>query len=557
MVSPFSIVENGDNGESARNLSRPVMLVGFLAQTNLGLGYLASVLRQQGYRVQIVDFELDPERIVEVARSLDPLLIGFSLIFQFYIERFRSLMILLREAGITCHFTMGGHFPSLSYQQALDFIPEVDSVVRFEGEETLLEMVDRIGAGRDWRGIRGIAFRRHNEIVANPLRPLVKNLDCLPYPDREYEPELVLGHPILPILASRGCARTCSFCSIHMFYRTAPGKVVRTRKPAQVVREMQYLYEQRGATVFLFQDDDFPLFGPVWKRWAREFVAELHRSGLAKRVLWKISCRADSVDLELFAEMRAAGLYFVYMGLESGTDEGLKTLHKRITAVQNLRAVEILKQLDLVFQFGFMLFEPSTTFESIAGNLKFLHAIADDGSVAVAFCRMIPYDGTPIKDELVRTGRLKGDVCHPGYDFLDPRLDRFYHSLTQEVDLRGWVHGYGSLSPQINIAWSEVAVLERLFPPLGDMTEYKHALRDLTSACNRVLFRIVEDTARAFAEEQPNRWTKELLDRECELFLSRLLDLRDGFMLRHQNELLRALRREAIAEAAATSLAVA
>jgi anaerobic magnesium-protoporphyrin IX monomethyl ester cyclase len=553
MASHFSIIENSanrTNDESARDLSRPVMLVGFLAQANLGLGYLASVLREQGYRVEIVDFEFDAERIVQVARRLDPLLIGFSLIFQFYIERFRSLAVLLREVGITCHFTMGGHFPSLSYQHALDLVPELDSVVRFEGEETLLEMADRIGAGSDWRDIRGIAFRRDGEIVANPLRPLVKDLDSLPYPDRAYEPELVLGHPILPILASRGCARTCSFCSIHMFYRAAPGKVVRTRKPAQVVREMLHLYEERGATVFLFQDDDFPLFGQVWKRWAREFVAELHRSGLAKRVLWKISCRADAVDPELFAEMRAAGLYFVYMGLESGTEEGLKTLHKQITAAQNLRAVEILKQLDLTFQFGFMLFEPSTTFESIAENLKFLHAIADDGSVAVAFCRMIPYDGTPIKDELIRSGRLKGDICHPGYDFLDPRLDRFYHALTQVVDLRGWVHGYGSLSPQINIAWSEVAVLERLFPPLADMTEYKRALRDLTSASNGVLFEIVEDTARAFAEDQPNRWTKEMLDRECQRFLKELVDLRDGFMLRHQGELLRALGREAIAEAA-------
>jgi radical SAM superfamily enzyme YgiQ (UPF0313 family) len=445
---------------------------------------------------------------------------------------------------------MGGHFPSLSYQEALRFIPELDSVVRFEGEQTLLELVDLIGAGREWRGIAGIARCEGSEIIANPLRPLVEDLDELPYPDRAYEPELVLGHPIMPLLASRGCARTCSFCSIHMFYRSAPGKVVRTRKPAQVVREMRTLYEQHGTTIFLFQDDDFPLFGPVWRRWAREFVAEMHRSGLANKVLWKISCRADAVDPELFAEMRAAGLYFVYMGLESGTEEGLKTLHKQITAEQNLRAVQILKQLNLTFQFGFMLFEPSTTFESIRENLEFLRAIAGDGSVAVAFCRMIPYDGTPIKDELVRTGRLKGDICHPGYDFLDPRLDRFYYALTQVVDLRGWVHGYGSLSPQINIAWSEIDVLERLFPPLSDMAEYKQALRELTKASNGVLFRIVEDTARAYSDDVPNPWTREILETECKAFHGRLLDMRNGFMLRHQNQLLRALGQEPMVETA-------
>jgi hypothetical protein len=267
----------------------------------------------------------------------------------------------------------------------------------------------------------------------------------------------------------------------------------------------------------------------------------MHRSGLVGHVMWKISCRADAVDPELFAEMRAAGLYFVYMGLESGTEEGLKTLNKQISVEQNLLAVSILKKLDISFQFGFMLFEPSSTFQSIEENLRFLHAIVDDGCVAVTFCRMIPYDGTPIKDELVRTGRLKGDLCHPGYDFLDPRLDNFYHALTQVVDLTGWVHGYGSLSPQINIAWSEVAVLERLFPPLHDMSSYKQALRQLTRASNDILFQIVEDTSRAFSRNIDNPWSRELLDAECRRFLDTLLELRNGFILRHQETLLRAL----------------
>ena len=541
----FTILSSDANGaETPRDLCRPVMLIGFLAQANLGLGYLASVLREQGYRVEIVDFESDAERILEAARALDPVLIGFSLIFQFYIERFHSLIKLLRKGGVSCHFTMGGHFPSLSYQHTLELLPEIDSVVRFEGELTLLELADLIGTGRDWRSVMGIAFRKDGGIVANSPRRLIEDLDTLPYPDRSAQPSITLGHTVMPILASRGCARTCSFCSIHMFYRSAPGKVVRTRKPAEVVREMRYLHDESGVTIFLFQDDDFPLFGPVWQRWTRELVRELHRSGLVGRVVWKINCRADAVDPELFAEMRDAGLYFVYMGLESGTEEGLKTLHKQITVEQNLKAVEILKSLDLAFQFGFMLFEPSSTFQSIRENIAFLHAIVDDGSVAVTFCRMIPYDGTPIKDELLRTGRLKGDICHPGYDFLDPRLDRFYNSLTQVVDLTGWVHGYESLSPEINLAWSEVAILERLFSPLPEMGAYKRALSELTKASNRVLFEIVEDTARAFSDNVPNRWSKELLDVECQRFHTQLLDMRNGFMLRNQDALLRDLRRE-------------
>jgi len=131
---------------------------------------------------------------------------------------------------------------------------------------------------------------------------------------------------------------------------------------------MSLLHEKDGVTIFSFQDDDFPLYGIVWQRWAREFVSELHRRGLAGRVIWKINCRADAVDPALFSEMRDAGLYTVYMGLESGSEEGLSTLHKQITVEQNLRAVAILKQLDIMFEFGFMLFDPSTTFDSVADN---------------------------------------------------------------------------------------------------------------------------------------------------------------------------------------------
>src|SRR5690349_20101063 len=138
---------------------RPVMLVGFQNQGNLGLGYLAAVLRRAGYAVQVVDIEEDPSEIVRIARELNPILIGFSLIFQFFIDRYAALLYLLRTNGLDCHFTMGGHFPSLSYEQTLELVPELDSIVRFEGETTLLELVEAVVAGNDWREIHGLAYR--------------------------------------------------------------------------------------------------------------------------------------------------------------------------------------------------------------------------------------------------------------------------------------------------------------------------------------------------------------------------------------------------------------
>ena len=523
---------------------RPVILVGFQNQGNLGLGYLAAVLRRHDYAVLVIDIEQDPEEILRIASELNPILMGFSLIFQFFIDRYAALLYLLRQNGIDCHFTMGGHFPSLSYEQTLELVPELDSVVRFEGESTLVELVDAVTAGNDWREIHGIAFRNEHGVTVTKPRAVLEDLDQLPYPDRDFEPEAVIGRSIMPILASRGCARTCSFCSIHTFYRAAPGRIVRTRKPAEVVREMSLLHEERGTTIFLFQDDDFPLFGQVWRRWANEFVDELERSGLSKKVIWKMNCRADAVDRELFIRMRDAGLYLVYMGLESGSEQGLETLHKQITVEQNLRAVSILKSIGLMFEYGFMLLDPSSTFESIRENINFLRTILADGCLPVTFCRMLPYDGTPIKDELVRTGRIRGDVCNPDYDFLDPRIGEFYEALTELVSLSGWIHGLKAVTSQLGWAWHEVATVERLFPVLPGMEEYKETLRDITKRSNDLLLRVVEDLSYQFSDNILAQWTPADVEAAREHFLEELLRERNAFIYANEEILIDTLQRD-------------
>ena len=542
---PLRTIQQGqpDSGRG-RDTSRPVMLVGFQHQGNLGLGYLTSVLRQCGYTVCVVDIEQDPDAIVKTAQQINPVLIGFSLIFQFYVSGYGELVRSLRAGGIRCHLTMGGHFPSLSYQQTLEIIPDLDSVVRFEGESTLVELADAVSMGRDWREIQGIAYVRDQQTIATPARPLVEDLDQLPYPERNYEPDAVLGRQIMPILASRGCARTCSFCSIHTFYRAAPGKMVRTRKPAEVVREMVTLHEDRGITIFLFQDDDFPLFGPVWRRWANEFVDELHRNRLPGKVIWKMNCRADVVERELFLKMREAGLYLVYMGLESGSEQGLETLHKQITVSQNIKAVDVLKSIDLMWEYGFMLLDPSSTFDTVRENLSFLRTIVGDGCLPVTFCRMLPYDGTPIKDELVRSGRLRGDVSNPDYDFLDPRLAEFYDGLTSVVNVRGWIHGLEAVTLQLANAWHEVAVMERLFPSLPGMANYTKSLRRITKKSNNLLLGVVEDLSYLFSDGKENPWNPEEVERSRKRILEQFITQRDAFVYKNQAILLDVLGQE-------------
>jgi hypothetical protein len=257
-----------------------------------------------------------------------------------------------------------------------------------------------------------------------------------------------------------------------------------------------------------------------------------------------MNCRADAVDAALFCEMRDAGLYLVYMGLESGNEEGLKTLHKQITVEQNLRAVEILKKIGLMFEYGFMLFDPSSSFEAVRENILFLRTIVGDGSAPVTFCRMLPYDGTAIKEDLAKTGRLRGDVCNPDYDFVDPRLNEFYEALTHYVDIRGWIHGYRALSIQLGWAWNEVAVMEHLFPRVEELPAYKKALYQITQDSNDILLRVVEDLSYVYSDGRSISWTPEGVEEARIEFVRDLLRERNRFVSRNQDTFLRALGRD-------------
>lgn len=491
------------------------------------MGYLAAVLQEQGRTVEMIDIREDAASIAARLASRPPLVVGFSLIFQYFLPQYLQLAKMLRESGISSHFTMGGHYPSLCHDELLQNFPELDSVVRYEGELTLPELVDRLTTGTDWRRTSGIAYLADGEVVATEPRSLIPDLDALPFPYRPYQPEQIGGFQTLPLLASRGCARRCSFCSIHTFYRTAPGKVVRCRKPDKIVREMLDLQNNYGVRVFLFQDDDFPLWGSAGRRWADELVGRLHDSGLANSAVWKISCRGEYVEPELFSRLRDAGLFLVYMGIESGVDQGLKILHKEMTVEENLAAVRTLKEVGIQFSYGFMLFDPSSTFESVRENLGFLRKIVGDGSAAATFCRMLPYGGTPIRDYLAKEGRLRGDPTHPDYDFLDTTLNDYYGLLYRAM--APWIHNDG-LSNELNYALDEFQAMKRLVPGLTQIDLYDTELRSLISEANERLFSLVEDSSLAFEKGDRSPIDSESAKAYCQEARERLIRIRNDFV---------------------------
>ncbi len=430
------------------------VIIAFLEQDNLGVGYLASMLAREQQPVKVLDFQSGKKNIFNSLLACQPRVVGFSIIFQYHIYEFKELIDFLREQGITCHFTAGGHYPSLRYEDTFKILDQLDSIVLFEGEHTFLELVKKVNEDKDWKQIQGIAYRENGKVLQNELRPLETDLDTFPPPARQPLREYALGKKYATLTAGRGCFYNCSFCSIRRFYSKPPGPVKRLRRPEMVVREMELLQQQHDCSVFMFQDDDFPVTAEKGA-WIATFCSLLHEKGLSDKIAWKINCRADEVDYESFARMKEAGLFLVYLGIESGTEKGLQLMNKRLTPQENINAIERLKKLGINYDYGFMLFEPSSTLETVKDNLDFLETICGDGSSPITFCKMLPYAETQIEKQLLEQGRLKGDVGFLDYDFLDSRLNRLCPFL---IDcFRPWISSHNGL---LNLArWTRYNIL--------------------------------------------------------------------------------------------------
>jgi len=418
---------------------KPVFLIAFGEEENLGVGYLMSVLKEAGITSRMIDIRYHSEEILAAIRREAPLLVGFSVIYETYLGKFTDLVRYLRRFGVDCHFTAGGHFASLCPEELFGFIPELDSIVRYEGEYTFLELVNCLTIASDWREVRNLAYRGNGQVIRTPLREPEKNLDSFPFPYRRPLREYALGKLYSTIISGRGCTYNCSFCNTGEYYRQAGGPLKRIRKPEAVVDEMFRLYTENGCRIFLFQDDDNPVKTANGNLWMKSFCSEIERTGLLDRIIWKMNCRPDEIEPETFSMMKRHGLFMVFIGLEDGTDEGLKRLCKRMTVESARYGVEVLSKLGIGFDYGFILFQPESTFSSLRENLCFLNEICTAGLVPMTFLKLMPYFGTRVERELREAGRLRGQPGNFDYNFLTPALDDCWEAVS--VCFAEWLWG--------------------------------------------------------------------------------------------------------------------
>jgi anaerobic magnesium-protoporphyrin IX monomethyl ester cyclase len=341
---------------------------------HLGLAYLAGSLRRGGHTVEIVDAEVLGLREADLAARLadaDFDLLGLTMPDEHSVEAalgFLSRWQSARARGREPHVTAGGHYATASAGHLLATAPGLDSVVLYEGEETVCELADRLAEGRDWRATLGIAYHVDGGSRESAPRPKLADLDELPFPARDMLPVLLRADPdtAAAVLSSRGCHRRCSFCRVRSFFGSWRG-----RSAVNVVDELEVLVRDFNVSRFDFQDDNLVGPGERGRQRAMAIAEEIRRRGID--LTFRIMCSADAVTHDVIARLIDAGLSSVFVGIESGSQTRL-TAYRKGTVEQNVRALEVLDRLGILAksEMGFIMFDPSGSLEEIEENLAFL-----------------------------------------------------------------------------------------------------------------------------------------------------------------------------------------
>ena len=364
----------------------------------LGLPYLAAVLEREGIDVHILDLlvaQHSSERLKRRLKEYQPQAVGVSCSTMNYPTASRILKTCKSfDSGLAT--LIGGPHVSFTASQVLQEAPWIDVVVRGEGEDTLVDLVNTLAAGGDLGQVPGIAFRRDGELVLTHPRLLIEDLDRLPLPARHLLPlskyRALRSH--CSVVTSRGCSFGCIFCSApHMF-----GRRVRFRNPKLVVDEMEIIHRDLGFEEINVVDDTFTLNAQHVQNICDELVAR------RLNVKWSVYSRVDTASHHLFTVMKEAGCTWVCFGIESGSQEILNNIKKRITPSQAEAAVVMAKEAGINVLNSFIIGLPGETRETARQTVDLGARLFTRYDASYGLHILAPLPGTEVYEEASHYG---------------------------------------------------------------------------------------------------------------------------------------------------------
>lgn len=352
----------------------------------LMLGYLASPLLEKGFNVEIIDMmanEIGRTGLQEIFKMHSPCIVGITCTTESYSNCLR-IAKLAKDNKPDSKVVVGGPHVTFTFEETLKN-PYIDFVVRGEGDHTFLELVEFLMTEKGSREeIKGIAFCEAGKVVQTGLRPLMKDIDVLPWPARHLL-DMSQYDTAGCLFSARGCPGKCIFCA----ERAMAGGRFRIRNVQNVVDEMEYLAKELMLDYLFFNDETLTALPAR----TEELCDLANRQGL--RVQWGCESRVDVVDSHLLRKMADAGCTNIQFGGESGSNRVLRSIRKGITVDQIENAVKQSAEVGINSVCNFMIGHPEDTRESIHETIDFMKKLAKyDPVLALAIC--VPFPGTYI-----------------------------------------------------------------------------------------------------------------------------------------------------------------
>lgn len=349
----------------------------------LGLAYLVSALRDEGFSASAVDFNvsgLNLARVDAIVAYDRPLVVGISAMTETYPNAL-AIARRVKEAAPETVVVLGGAHPSILPRETAA-ADGVDFVIAGAGEKGLPLLVRAVAErSGSLEGIPGLVWRDGEQVRVNP-RAALSSPDDLPRPARDVFPTEFYADKWNVLTATGSCPYRCPFCSAASLWQ---GRRV-MRDPADIADELRELWRDHGVDEVFFTDDLFTMD----KRWVRRLAEELAK--LETPVRWGCATRVDQVDADLLRVMADAGCTGIQFGVESGSQAILDSV-KGIDKAQVLVAVREASAVGIDVVSSFMVPFPEDTPETLAESFAFMREVRDAGSrLFVSYT--CPYPGT-------------------------------------------------------------------------------------------------------------------------------------------------------------------
>lgn len=405
---------------------------------SLGIGYIASSLRNAGYSVKVINgevFNIQNEELLSKILEINPKMVGFSPVA----INMTSILQICNEIKMKnkdIHVTLGGHHATFAARDILMNELSVDSIVIGNGEKTIVELAQAIFANsKNLQIIKGIAFRVKNEVIITEERQTEK-IDAMAFPARDTLEEIIskTGKREARLLTSRGCSNHCVFCTTPSFYKSG----WEGHSAERVIEEINSLIGKYQIEHFWITDDNFIIPTSESRDRAREIAQLIIENKF--NITFRILCRADSFgdNEQLISLLRRSGMTIAYIGLESGDPQTILQLGKRVSIEQNRRVVHLLSKHGVCLQTGFIMFTPYVTIEGLQNNANFLAQVGELYRFFPLTRAVDVFPGSKLIVQLVEDGLLSSDYNyksnHIDYSFKYPYIQDMLLSITKCYD---------------------------------------------------------------------------------------------------------------------------